>query len=24
VLSVHTDGDGERSELVRHTRGGGA
>jgi hypothetical protein len=24
VLSVHTDGDGERSELVHHTRGGGA
>jgi hypothetical protein len=24
VLSVHTDGDGERGELVRHTRGRGA
>ena len=24
VLSVHTDGDGERGELVSHTRGGGA
>jgi hypothetical protein len=24
VLSVHTDGDGERGELIRHTRGGGA
>jgi hypothetical protein len=24
VLSVHTDGDGERSELVRYTRGSGS